>query len=219
MDGAGTLKGVNAQENFTYKRYNERRTMITLPKLPYAYDALEPYIDARTMEIHYTKHHQAYVDKLNAVLTKYPLLDAMPVEELLAKLSSLAMDEKDRTALKNSGGGHVNHAFFWTVMGPKKTPDKNLVDRISQKFGSIDAFKKLFTEVAVGHFGSGWAWLVENKKKELEIYSTPNQDSPYLVGHTPIIALDLWEHAYYLKYQNRRAEYVANWWSVLKLLP
>jgi Fe-Mn family superoxide dismutase len=116
------------------------------------------------------------------------------------------------------GGGHVNHAFFWTIMGPKKNPDKLLIDRITKKFGSVDAFKKLFTDAAVGHFGSGWAWLVENEKKDLELYTTPNQDSPYLSGHTPLITLDLWEHAYYLKYQNRRAEYVANWWNVLKLL-
>lgn len=193
--------------------------MITLPKLPYAFDALEPYIDARTMEIHVTKHHQAYIDKLNAVLVKYPSLAGTPVEELLGKMSTLSMEEKDRVALKNSGGGHVNHAFFWTVMGPIKSPDTLLIERITKEFGSIEAFKKIFTDVAVGHFGSGWAWLAENKQKKLEIYTTANQDSPYLTGHTPIIALDLWEHAYYLLYQNRRAEYVANWWNVLTCLP
>jgi Fe-Mn family superoxide dismutase len=193
--------------------------MITLPKLPYAYNALEPYIDARTMETHHDKHHQTYVDKLNAVLARYPALEKTPVEKLLVKLSSLHMEEKDKAALKNMGGGHINHAFFWEVMGPKKFPDKDLVVRITKKFGSVDAFKKLFTELAIAHFGSGWTWLVENEKKELEIYSTPNQDSPFLLGHRPIITIDLWEHAYYLKYQNRRAEYVANWWNVLTLLP
>jgi len=193
--------------------------MITLPKLPYAFDALEPYIDAHTMEIHHDKHHQTYVDKLNAVLTKYPALENTPVEKLLAKLGSLHMDEKDKAALKNMGGGHVNHAFFWEVMGPKKFPDKDLVIRITKKFGSVEEFKKIFTEAAVGHFGSGWVWLVANEKKDLELYTTPNQDSPYLTGHIPLITLDLWEHAYYLKYQNRRAEYVANWWNVLTLIP
>jgi Fe-Mn family superoxide dismutase len=193
--------------------------MIDLPKLPYAYNALEPFIDAKTMEIHHDKHHQAYVDKLNVVLAKYPIIANMPVEKILAKLNSLSMDEKDRTALKNMGGGHINHAFFWTVMGPKKEIDEKLIARIEKKFCSVESFKKLFTEIASSHFGSGWAWLVENNKKELEMYSTPNQDSPFLQGHTPIITLDLWEHAYYLKYQNRRAEYVATWWNVLKLIP
>ena len=193
--------------------------MIDLPKLPYAYNALEPFIDAKTMEIHHDKHHKAYVDKLNVVLAKYPKFEKTPIEDLLKKLPVLTMDEKDRTALKNMGGGHINHAFFWTVMGPKKEIDKKLIARIEKKFCSVESFKKLFTEIASSHFGSGWAWLVENKKKELEMYSTPNQDSPFLQGHTPIITLDLWEHAYYLKYQNRRAEYVATWWNVLKLIP
>jgi len=193
--------------------------MITLPTLPYRYDELEPYIDARTMEIHLTKHHQAYIDKLNALLIKYPPFQKTPVEKLLRNINTLSMEEKDRIVLKNNGGGHVNHAFFWTIMGPTKHPDTGLIERITQEFGSIGAFKKIFTDIALGHFGSGWVWLVENNQKKLEIYSTANQDSPHLSGHTPIVALDLWEHAYYLLYQNRRAEYVANWWNVLTCLP
>ncbi len=193
--------------------------MITLPTLPYRYDELEPYIDARTMEIHLTKHHQTYIDKLNVLLKKYPSFQKTPVEELLRNLKALPMEEKDRMVLKNNGGGHVNHAFFWTIMGPTKHHDTSLIERITREFGSIGAFKKIFTDVAIGHFGSGWAWLAENGQKKLEIYSTANQDSPYLTGHIPIIALDLWEHAYYLLYQNRRAEYVANWWNVLTCLP
>jgi len=192
--------------------------MITLPALPYEYNALEPYIDETTMRLHHDKHHQTYVDKLNGVLEKYEVFQKTPVEELLGRLKTLNMDEKDRMMLKNHGGGHINHAFFWTIMGPKKTIDKNLVDRITKRFGSVDDFKKQFTDLAVAHFGSGWAWLVENSKKELEMYTTPNQDSPYLMGHTPLICVDVWEHAYYLKYQNRRAEYITNWWNVLTLL-
>ncbi len=193
--------------------------MITLPTLPYRYDELEPHIDARTMEIHLTKHHQAYIDKLNTLLTKYPSFQKTPVEELLRNIKTLPMEEKDRIVLKNNGGGHVNHAFFWTIMGPTKHLDTVLIDRVTREFGSIGAFKKIFTDVAIGHFGSGWVWLAENSQKKLELYSTANQDSPYLFGHTPIVALDLWEHAYYLLYQNRRAEYVANWWNVVPCLP
>ena len=193
--------------------------MITLPKLSFSYDAFEPYIDAKTMEIHYTKHHQAYIDKLNGVFEKYPNIAATPIEELLKNLSSLTIDEKDKTLLKNSGGGHINHAFFWTMLGKTKTPDVVLIEKIIETFGSIGAFKEQFSSFAINHFGSGWVWLIENETKELGIYTTPNQDSPCLFGHTPLITLDLWEHAYYLAYQNRRAEYVNNWWNVLRLLP
>jgi len=192
--------------------------MIILPSLPYSYDALEPFIDEETMRIHHTKHHQAYVDKLNAALEKNPSLKNTPVEDILRRLPTFNMDEKDRTALKNSGGGHMNHSFFWTIMGPKKMVDKALENRIVKTFGSVEEFKKQFTDMAINHFGSGWVWLVENEKNELQMYATPNQDSPYLSEHTPKIAIDVWEHAYYLKYQNRRAEYVANWWNVLKLI-
>ena len=189
-----------------------------LPKLAYAYDALEPYIDAKTMEIHYTKHHQAYVDKLNAVLEKYPDLANKELAWLTKELPNLKMEEGDKTILKNHGGGHLNHSRFWEIMGPKKEPDKTLGVEIEKTFGSREDFKKLFTQAAVSHFGSGWTWLARDLQGGLVIYSMPNQDSPYLKGHTPLIGLDVWEHAYYLKYQNRRPEYVENWWDVLKLV-
>jgi Fe-Mn family superoxide dismutase len=189
-----------------------------LPALHYSFDALEPYIDAKTMEIHYTKHHQTYVDKLNAVLSKYPILADTSISTLLETLKTLTVDEKDRMTIRNAGGGHANHTFFWSILGPKKNQDTTLIKRIAETFGSIDEFKKQFSDVALNHFGSGWAWLVENKEKKLVIYSTPNQDSPLINGDMPLITLDLWEHAYYLKYQNRRAEYITNWWNVLTFI-
>lgn len=189
-----------------------------LPRLPYEYDALEPYIDAKTMEIHHTKHHQTYVDKLNAVLEKHPEIADQKLEDLMINWNSLKMDEKDKMALRNHAGGHMNHSFFWTIMGKSKDVDKDLVKRIKKTFGSIIQFKTLFSDTATNHFGSGWAWLVEDENKKLVVYSTPNQDSPYLKNNTPLITLDLWEHAYYLKYQNRRPEYIQNWWNVLKLI-
>ena len=190
----------------------------SLPQLPYGYDALEPYIDAKTMEIHHTKHHQGYVDKLNAALEKYPELQERPLEDLLKNLSNLKVEEKDRTAIRDHGGGHINHSLFWQIMGPAKERNETLVASLTDEFGSLEEFKKLFSEVATNHFGSGWAWLVRNEGGKLQLYSLPNQDSPYLKNHTPIIGLDVWEHAYYLKYQNRRAEYIENWWNVLKLI-
>lgn len=193
--------------------------MITLPKLGFDYNALEPYIDAKTMEIHHTKHHQAYIDKLNTVLGKYPRISKTSVEDLLINLRNLDIDESDKTIIRNHGGGHVNHSFFWTILNKSKMINQDLVDRIITSFGSVDTFKEKFNQAAVGHFGSGWVWLAENNQKALEIYSTVNQDSPYLKNHVPLIGLDVWEHAYYLKYQNRRAEYVTNWWQVLKLIP
>ncbi len=189
-----------------------------LPPLLYAYDALEPHIDAKTMEIHYTKHHQAYIDKLNTALEKYSELQERPLEDLLKNLSNLKVDEKDRTAIKNHGGGHLNHSLFWQIMGPRKEPDEELIKEVEAEFGSIDNFKKLFSEAAANHFGSGWAWLVRNEDNKLQLYSLPNQDSPYSKNHTPIIGLDVWEHAYYLNYQNRRPEYIEAWWNVLKLI-
>lgn len=192
--------------------------MVTLPALSFSYDALVPYIDAKTMEIHHSKHHQTYVDKYNAVIAKYPDLDKIPVEEVLQQLTSINVDEKDRMAIKNHGGGVSNHTLFWTMLGPTKQVDEQLVSRITKTFGSVEVFKEQFSQAAVNHFGSGWVWLVENEKKELVIYSLPNQDSPLTLGHTPIITLDVWEHAYYLTYQNRRAEYITNWWNVLKLI-
>lgn len=190
----------------------------TLPKLPYAYNALEPYIDAQTMEIHHTKHHQAYIDKLNVVIEKYPALANLPLAELLQNLNTLKVDEADRSAIRNHGGGHANHSFFWQLMGPEKQIDESLQKEIIRTFDSLEVFKEKFTQSALTRFGSGWAWLVRNSEGKLEIYSTTNQDSPYMQGHTPLIGVDVWEHAYYLKYQNRRPEYITNWWNVLKLL-
>ncbi|KKR35399.1 MAG: Superoxide dismutase [Candidatus Magasanikbacteria bacterium GW2011_GWA2_40_10] len=187
-----------------------------LPKLEYAYDALEPYIDAKTMEIHHSKHHQAYLDKFNSVLAENPQLNFDSAEEILINLNTLEVNDEDRKVLKNHGGGFVNHAFFWKCMGPEKEIDNGLVAEISKTFGSMEEFKATFSKTAMSRFGSGWAWLVRDENKELKIYSLPNQDSPLTLGHTPIFCLDVWEHAYYLKYQNRRAEYVENWWNVLK---
>ena len=190
----------------------------SLPQLPYGYDALEPHIDAKTMEIHYTKHHQAYVDKLNAALEKYPDLQEKPLEDLLGGLNALNIDDKDKAVIRNHGGGHLNHSLFWEIMGPAKETNEVLVKEISDDFGSMDEFKKLFSEAAANHFGSGWAWLVKDESNKLKVYSLPNQDSPLIKNHTPIIGLDVWEHAYYLKYQNRRPEYIESWWNALKLI-
>lgn len=189
-----------------------------LPKLDYPFDALEPYIDAQTMELHYTRHHQTYIDKLNQVLEKYPEYENRKLEELMMGFGELSMDEKDKTMFKNHGGGHLNHAFFWSIMAPAKDIDNSLVSEIAGAFGSLENFKKLFSDTASSHFGSGWAFLARDENGKLQVYSLPNQDSPYLKKHTPIIGLDLWEHAYYLKYQNRRPEYIQNWWNILKLL-
>src|SRR3989344_3039994 len=189
-----------------------------LPQLSYAYNALEPYIDAQTMKIHHGKHHQAYIDKLNAVLEKYPALADRKLEELIKELPSLEMEEGDKAALKNNGGGHLNHSFFWAVMGSEKQIDEMLLEEIKKTFGSTEEFKKVFTGSSINHFASGWTWLARNETNALEVYSLPNHDSPLSKGHRPIIVVDLWEHAYYLKYQNRRAEYIENWWNVLKLL-
>ena len=186
-----------------------------LPELPYAYDALEPYIDEQTMRIHHTKHHNGYVSKLNAALEKYPDLQEVSLETLLRHLPSVP--EEIRTAVRNNGGGHANHSLFWTVMGPGGggSPTGELAEAISATFGSFEAFKERFTHAALTRFGSGWAWLALTGFGKLVVYSTPNQDSPYLDGFTPLLGLDVWEHAYYLKYQNRRAEYVNNWWNVV----
>ncbi|MFC1662998.1 superoxide dismutase [Patescibacteria group bacterium] len=188
-----------------------------LPELKYNYDALEPYIDAQTMEIHHSKHHQAYVDKLNAALEGSEELQSKPVEELLKELGSLSVDEKTKKAIQNHGGGHANHSLFWQIMDPTNEKDVQLVKDIETEFGSVEEFKDKFNEAAATQFGSGWAWLVRHNGK-LEVYSTANQDSPLLQGHEPILTLDVWEHAYYLKYQNKRPEYIENWWNVIKLI-
>lgn len=190
----------------------------TLPELPYAYDALEPFIDAQTMELHHTKHHQTYVDKLNAVLEKYPNLAAQPLEQLMTTFESLTIPEADKRALRNHGGGHLNHSYFWTILGKDKAIDQSLLSAIEERW-TLEEFKKQFSEQALAIFGSGWMWLVRNSEGALELYAGAQQDSPLMKGHTPLIGLDVWEHAYYLKYQNRRAEYIQNWWNVLKLLP
>lgn len=187
----------------------------TLPPLPYPYDALEPHIDARTMEIHHTKHHQAYVNNLNSALEKYPELQDKPVEELLRNINSVPEDI--RTAVRNNGGGHANHSLFWTIMSPNGggAPTGELADAINTAFGSFEAFKEQFSKAAATRFGSGWAWLALTAFGKLIVYSTPNQDSPYMDGYTPLLGLDVWEHAYYLNYQNRRADYIAAWWNVV----
>ncbi|MDD4351873.1 MAG: superoxide dismutase [Candidatus Gracilibacteria bacterium] len=192
--------------------------MFQLPQLPYAYDALEPHIDAKTMEIHHDKHHQAYLDKFNATLEKYPELQNMKAHEILKDLAKLEVEEADRKSLRNNGGGYVNHSIFWKLMGPAKEIDEALVKEIKETFGSIENFKNEFTQAASTHFGSGWAWLVRDENKKLKVYSLPNQDSPYTLGHEPILTLDLWEHAYYLNYQNRRPDYITAWWNVLKMI-
>ncbi len=185
-----------------------------LPKLPYAYDALEPHIDKQTMEIHHTKHHKTYVDKLNAALESTPDLKDKPVEELLKNLNTVP--EAIRTAVRNHGGGHYNHSLFWKMMAPNAggNPSGAVSEEINKKFGSFEKFKEAFANSAVGVFGSGWTWLVWNGK-EVEIVNTSNQDSPLSTGKTPLLGIDVWEHSYYLKVQNRRPEYVSNWWNVV----
>lgn len=191
----------------------------TLPELPYLYDALEPAIDEETMKIHHDKHHDGYVKKLNKAIAEYPDLADMSVIELLENLQDLDVSEDDRTAIRQNGGGHINHSLFWEIMGPEKEVDEKLVSEIEDTFGSVENFKDEFAAEASGRFGSGWAWLVRSDNGDLQVYSTANQDSPHLTGDTPIIGLDVWEHAYYLKYQNERGSYIDAWWEVLKLLP
>ena len=190
----------------------------TLPELGFGHDALEPHIDSRTMEVHHGKHHQGYVDKLNAALEKYPAIQEMPLEEMLKGIEGLEVDAADKVAIQNNGGGHANHSLFWEIMGPEKQIDDMLSKEIIETFQSIDKFKEVFADAAAKQFGSGWAWLVRDEEGKLEVYSTANQDSPYMQGHTPIIGLDVWEHAYYLKYQNKRPDYIESWWNVLKVL-
>lgn len=187
--------------------------MFTLPDLNYEYDALEPYIDAATMELHHSKHHQAYIDKVNAALDGTEWADKS-IEDVLQNLDKLPADKQ--TAVRNNGGGHWNHSFFWQCMAPTAggLPGGDLHDSIVESFGSFEAFKKAFADAAVARFGSGWVWLTKNGDK-LEISSTPNQDGPIMEGVEPLLGLDVWEHAYYLKYQNRRPEYIENWWNVV----
>lgn len=190
--------------------------MHSLPPLGYAYDALEPFIDARTMELHHTKHHQTYIDKLNAVLAEYPEISEVPLEELLRDLTRAP--EAIRTAIRNHGGGHNNHSFFWTLIGPanrSSAPDAALSAALTNSFGSVDAFWERWKDTSLGLFGSGWVWLVRDGEA-LSIMSTANQDSPLSMGKMPILTLDVWEHAYYLLYQSCRADYVAAFKNVIQ---
>jgi Fe-Mn family superoxide dismutase len=186
-----------------------------LAPLPYASNALEPHIDARTMEIHHGKHHAAYTTNLNKALENYPELQSKSIEELLGSLDDVP--EAIRTAVRNNGGGYANHNLFWSIMGPGKggQPSGDLAEAVNAAFGSFDAFKEKFAAAAMGRFGSGWAWLIAEKGGALTITSTPNQDTPLMEHKHPILGLDVWEHAYYLNYQNRRADYIAAWWNVV----
>ena len=188
----------------------------TLPPLPYPSDALEPHIDKTTMEIHHGKHHNAYVTNLNKALESAPTVAGKTIEELLTNNCAMVPDAI-RTAVRNNGGGHLNHSMFWEIMGPKGggQPSGSLASAIASTFGSFDAFKEKFAAAGVGRFGSGWAWLLRDAAGKLDLVSTANQDSPLMEGKFPIMGLDVWEHAYYLKYQNRRPDYIAAWWNVV----
>jgi len=190
--------------------------LFTLPALPYPTDALEPFVDKTTMEIHHGKHHQAYITNVNKALESAPDLAGKSLEELLAN-NCASVPENIRTAVRNHGGGHINHSMFWQIMGPNAggQPGAKLSEAINSAFGSFTSFKEKFTAAAMGRFGSGWAWLVKNASGKLDIYSTANQDSPIMEGKYPVIGIDVWEHAYYLKYQNRRNEYVDAWYNVV----
>ena len=187
----------------------------SLPSLPYAFDALEPHIDARTMEIHHCKHHAGYVAKLNAALEGHSDLASKSIEDLMRGFAGLP--ESIKGAVRNNGGGHANHSLFWSVMSPAGggAPSGKLAEAINATFGSFDAFKSAFSDAAGTRFGSGWAWLVVDASGALKVYSTANQDSPYMEGHTPILGIDVWEHAYYLNYQNRRPDYIGAFWNVV----
>ncbi|MCF6094387.1 superoxide dismutase [Microaerobacter geothermalis] len=186
-----------------------------LPPLPYSFDALEPHIDAQTMEIHHDRHHATYVNNLNAALEGHEELQNKSIEDLISDLNSVP--EHIRTAVRNNGGGHANHSLFWEVMSPNGggAPSGDLADAINSTFGSFDKFKEDFSKAAATRFGSGWAWLVVDKSGNLAVTSTPNQDSPLMEGNTPILGLDVWEHAYYLKYQNKRPDYISAFWNVV----
>lgn len=185
-----------------------------LPELPYAYDALEPHFDARTMEIHHTKHHQGYTDKVNAALEGHEFAN-LSIEDVLKRINEVPNDK--RQAVINNGGGYANHKLFWEILSPEGggNPYGDLADDIKNTFGSTDALKEKFNNAAATQFGSGWAWLVVNKSGKLEVVSTANQDSPYMMELTPIMGLDVWEHAYYLSYQNRRPDYISAFWNVV----
>ncbi len=185
-----------------------------LPDLPYKYDALEPHIDERTMKIHHTKHHQGYTNKVNAALEGHPFAE-LPIEEVLKRITEVPEDK--RQAVINNGGGYANHKLFWEILSPNGggEPDGELASAIDSTFGSFEKFKETFSNSSAGQFGSGWGWLCVDKKGDLKVVSTPNQDSPYMNGLTPILGLDVWEHAYYLNYQNRRPDYINSFWNIV----
>ncbi len=193
----------------------QNSTPYTLPPLPYAYDALEPYIDARTMQFHHDKHHAAYVNNLNAALNQHPEIANQSLSALLKDLNKVPEDI--RTTIRNNGGGHLNHSLFWEIMTPSGggEPTGAIATTINQTFGDFKTFQEQFNETGAKRFGSGWVWLVLTPNQQLQILSTPNQDSPLMAGNTPIMGNDVWEHAYYLNYQNRRADYLKAWWNVL----
>jgi len=186
-----------------------------LPPLPYDFGALEPHIDAQTMEIHHDRHHQAYVNNLNGAIEKHPELDGRSIEQLLGDIQSIPEDI--RTVVRNNGGGHANHSFFWEIMGPGGGGDPTgaVADAIKSAFGDFATLKEQLTKAAVGQFGSGWGWVVKDSSGKLQVFGRPNQDSPLMEGLTPVLGVDVWEHAYYLKYQNKRPDYVAAWFNTI----
>ena len=212
--GGLTLRGTAAESTKSAASAGAASGPLTLPKLGYAYDSLEPHIDEQTMRIHHDKHHAAYVNNLNAALEGLDDLLALPVETLIGDLARVP--EAKRTAVRNNGGGHANHTMFWELMAPggAKAPEGPLARAIDEAFGSFEGFKEQFAKACIGRFGSGWGWLVADKGS-LAIESTPNQDTPIMSGKTPILGCDVWEHAYYLKYQNRRPDYIEAWWNVV----
>lgn len=215
--GAVTIGACEASASSPEAKSNiaENTGIIELPPLPYAYNALEPYIDERTMQFHHDKHHAAYIKNLNDALNKHPELKSKSVEEILRDIKSVPEDI--RTTVRNNGGGHVNHSMFWKIMKPNGggEPTGAIASAIKTTFGSFENFKKQFNEAGNKQFGSGWVWLVRTSTGKLQIMTTPNQDSPLMEGHYPIMGNDVWEHAYYLKYQNRRGDYLAAWWNVV----
>jgi Fe-Mn family superoxide dismutase len=193
------------------------QTIFQLPPLGYSFDALEPYIDAQTMQLHHDKHHQTYVTKLNEAIATNPGAQGKSLEQLFSTMSSFP--DSIRTAIKNHGGGHWNHTFFWQLLKKGTTPSQSVMDKINESFGTMDAFKKEFEKKSTGVFGSGWTWLIQQQNGKLTVINTPNQENPLMETATdkgkPVLALDVWEHAYYLKYQNRRADYIQAFWNVL----
>jgi superoxide dismutase, Fe-Mn family len=213
--GAFALDSVALAQKLPTNKPPSTTGVIELPPLPYAYEALEPHIDARTMQFHHDKHHATYVKNLNAALDKHPELKGRTVEELLRRLNQVPVDI--RTTVRNNGGGHVNHSMFWKIMKPQGggEPTGEIATAINQTFGNFAAFKKQFNEAGAARFGSGWVWLVRSRNGKLEITTTANQDNPITEGKYPILGNDVWEHAYYLNYQNRRADYLEAWWNVV----